>query len=243
MVRGILSPTRSPATSSATSLSGMSRQRRDRRRPGQRRPQRRHRGRHLRLRRAAARQVQRGDRLGLRSHHRLQPDRRRPDRPQRPQGGDHLRRAAGEREPVRHRHAPAPRRRHDRDRGRRARSAHGEHVPVLTLRPALRRRAAARRWRRCEPNSDASRRRPGYTRGMNRRSLLLALAALPLVSALPAAAQAVDVGGINTYLLALRSAEGTFRQTNPTAPPRPAASSWRSPAASASSTTTRRARW
>jgi outer membrane lipoprotein-sorting protein len=50
---------------------------------------------------------------------------------------------------------------------------------------------------------------------MNRRSLILALAALPLASALPAAAQGVDVGAINRYLQALRSAEGSFRQTNP----------------------------
>jgi outer membrane lipoprotein-sorting protein len=50
---------------------------------------------------------------------------------------------------------------------------------------------------------------------MNRRTALLALAALPLAAALPAAAQSVDVGAINRYLLGLRSAEGTFRQTNP----------------------------
>jgi outer membrane lipoprotein-sorting protein len=50
---------------------------------------------------------------------------------------------------------------------------------------------------------------------MDRRSLILALAALPVVAALPAAAQAVDVSAINRYLQALRSAEGSFRQTNP----------------------------
>jgi outer membrane lipoprotein-sorting protein len=48
---------------------------------------------------------------------------------------------------------------------------------------------------------------------MNRRSLLLALAALPAL-ALPAAAQ-VNVTPINSYLQALRSAQGRFRQTNP----------------------------
>ena len=49
---------------------------------------------------------------------------------------------------------------------------------------------------------------------MNRRTLLLALAALPLV-ALPAAAAGVDVGPINAYLQNLRSAQGRFTQTNP----------------------------
>jgi outer membrane lipoprotein-sorting protein len=48
---------------------------------------------------------------------------------------------------------------------------------------------------------------------MNRRTVLLALAALPAL-ALPAFAQ-VDVTAINRYLQALRSAEGRFRQTNP----------------------------
>ena len=48
---------------------------------------------------------------------------------------------------------------------------------------------------------------------MNRRSLLLALAALPAL-ALPAAAQ-VNVSPINGYLQSLRSAQGRFRQTNP----------------------------
>jgi outer membrane lipoprotein-sorting protein len=50
---------------------------------------------------------------------------------------------------------------------------------------------------------------------MNRRSLIAALAALPLASALPAAAQSVNVSAINDYLLGLRSAQGNFRQTNP----------------------------
>jgi outer membrane lipoprotein-sorting protein len=50
-------------------------------------------------------------------------------------------------------------------------------------------------------------------RAMNRRTLLLGLAALPIL-ALPAAAQ-VDVSGINRYLQGLRSAQGRFRQTNP----------------------------
>ncbi len=49
-------------------------------------------------------------------------------------------------------------------------------------------------------------------RGMNRRTLLVALAALPF--ARPASAQ-VNVGPINSYLQNLRSAEGRFRQTNP----------------------------
>ena len=48
---------------------------------------------------------------------------------------------------------------------------------------------------------------------MNRRTLLLALAALPVL-ALPAAAQ-VNVAPINSYLQSLRSAQGRFRQTNP----------------------------
>jgi outer membrane lipoprotein-sorting protein len=48
---------------------------------------------------------------------------------------------------------------------------------------------------------------------MDRRTLLLALAALPL--ALPAFAQGVNVGAINTYLTGLRSAQGRFTQTNP----------------------------
>jgi outer membrane lipoprotein-sorting protein len=48
---------------------------------------------------------------------------------------------------------------------------------------------------------------------MHRRSLLLALALLPL-SRLPAAAQ-VDAGPIERYLQGLRSARGRFRQTNP----------------------------
>ena len=50
---------------------------------------------------------------------------------------------------------------------------------------------------------------------MNRRSLLLAVPALALAAALPAAAQSVNVTAINNYLTALRSAQGTFRQTNP----------------------------
>jgi outer membrane lipoprotein-sorting protein len=48
---------------------------------------------------------------------------------------------------------------------------------------------------------------------MDRRSLIVALAALPF--ALPAAAQSVDVTAINNYLVAMRSATGRFRQTNP----------------------------
>ncbi len=52
---------------------------------------------------------------------------------------------------------------------------------------------------------------------MNRRTFIAALAAAPLAAALgrPAAAQSVDVSAINAYLVALRSAEGNFRQTNP----------------------------
>ena len=56
-------------------------------------------------------------------------------------------------------------------------------------------------------------------RPMNRRSLLLAVPALALAAALPAAtpalAQSVNVSAINSYLAALRSAQGAFRQTNP----------------------------
>ncbi|CAN5726281.1 outer membrane lipoprotein carrier protein LolA [soil metagenome] len=49
---------------------------------------------------------------------------------------------------------------------------------------------------------------------MNRRTLMLALAALPAL-ALPALAQGVDVSAIDAYLRALRTAEGRFRQVNP----------------------------
>lgn len=49
---------------------------------------------------------------------------------------------------------------------------------------------------------------------MNRRHFLAALAALPALAG-AAAAQGVDVSAIETYLRGLRSAEGTFRQTNP----------------------------
>ncbi len=49
---------------------------------------------------------------------------------------------------------------------------------------------------------------------MHRRTLLLALAALPALAG-PASAQGVDVSAVETYLRALRSAEGAFRQTNP----------------------------
>jgi outer membrane lipoprotein-sorting protein len=48
---------------------------------------------------------------------------------------------------------------------------------------------------------------------MHRRTLLLALAALPL--ALPALAEGVNVSAINSYLQGLRSARGRFTQTNP----------------------------
>lgn len=50
---------------------------------------------------------------------------------------------------------------------------------------------------------------------MNRRSLLGALAALPLAAALPVRAQSVNVSAINSYLENLRSARGRFTQTNP----------------------------
>ncbi len=50
---------------------------------------------------------------------------------------------------------------------------------------------------------------------MDRRTLLRALAAFPIVAALPAAAQSVNVSAINDYLQGLRSAEGRFTQTNP----------------------------
>lgn len=49
---------------------------------------------------------------------------------------------------------------------------------------------------------------------MNRRALILALAALPLSPAPAALAQAVDLAPIDRYLRGLRTAEGTFRQTN-----------------------------
>lgn len=50
---------------------------------------------------------------------------------------------------------------------------------------------------------------------MNRRSLVLSLAALPLGAAIPAVAQGVNVSAINDYLLAMRTARGRFAQTNP----------------------------
>lgn len=50
---------------------------------------------------------------------------------------------------------------------------------------------------------------------MNRRALLLALAALPVGIALPAAAQSVNAAPINAYLQQLRTAQGRFSQTNP----------------------------
>ncbi len=49
---------------------------------------------------------------------------------------------------------------------------------------------------------------------MQRRAFIVALAALPAL-ALRARAQSVDVSAIETYLRGLRSAEGAFRQTNP----------------------------
>lgn len=50
---------------------------------------------------------------------------------------------------------------------------------------------------------------------MDRRSLLLAFASLPLAAAYPASAQGTNVAPINTYLLGMRAARGRFRQTNP----------------------------
>jgi outer membrane lipoprotein-sorting protein len=50
---------------------------------------------------------------------------------------------------------------------------------------------------------------------MNRRSLLLAIASLPLAAAYPASAQGTNVAPINTYLQGMRAARGRFRQTNP----------------------------
>lgn len=47
---------------------------------------------------------------------------------------------------------------------------------------------------------------------MDRRSLLLALALMPLARA---AAAAVNVSAVEGYLAGLRSAQGSFRQTNP----------------------------
>ena len=48
---------------------------------------------------------------------------------------------------------------------------------------------------------------------MNRRALLLALAALPLAAS--ARAQPVDATAIEAHLRGLRTAQGRFRQTNP----------------------------
>jgi len=63
----------------------------------------------------------------------------------------------------------------------------------------------------------ATPRAAGYIRRMNRRTLLVAVPAfaVAVATALPAAAQSVNVGAINAYLTALRSAQGSFRQTNP----------------------------
>ncbi|MFO1207652.1 MAG: outer membrane lipoprotein carrier protein LolA [Amaricoccus sp.] len=58
----------------------------------------------------------------------------------------------------------------------------------------------------------ASGRATSYTPGMDRRSLLLALALMPLARA---AAAAVNVSAVEGYLAGLRSAQGSFRQTNP----------------------------
>lgn len=49
---------------------------------------------------------------------------------------------------------------------------------------------------------------------MNRRTLLFALALLPLATT-AARAQSVDVSAINAYLGGLRTAQGRFTQTNP----------------------------
>ena len=50
---------------------------------------------------------------------------------------------------------------------------------------------------------------------MDRRTLLRALAALPVLAALPATAATVNVSPIEAYLVGLQSAQGRFRQTNP----------------------------
>lgn len=50
--------------------------------------------------------------------------------------------------------------------------------------------------------------------GLTRRALLAALALLPLAPG-PAWAQSVNASAIEAYLTRLRSARGTFRQTNP----------------------------
>jgi outer membrane lipoprotein-sorting protein len=50
---------------------------------------------------------------------------------------------------------------------------------------------------------------------MDRRTFLLALAVLAPLPALPAAAQGVNVAPIDRYLQGMRTAAGTFRQTNP----------------------------
>lgn len=54
-----------------------------------------------------------------------------------------------------------------------------------------------------------------YQCRMDRRTLIMAAAGLPLLLASPAAGQSVNVTAINDYLLGLRSASGRFRQTNP----------------------------
>jgi len=52
-------------------------------------------------------------------------------------------------------------------------------------------------------------------RRMDRRTLLLFVPGLLLAAALPAGATPVNVTAINGYLTGLRSARGSFRQTNP----------------------------
>ena len=74
-------------------------------------------------------------------------------------------------------------------------------------------RSLRRRWRKRDETGGAPKPAAGYIVAMNRRSLLLALAALPVLAA-PAAAQ-VNVSPINGYLQSLRSAQGRFRQSNP----------------------------
>ena len=78
---------------------------------------------------------------------------------------------------------------------------------------------------------------------MDRRTLLLGLAALPLALAPQARAQGIDVSPINSYLLAFRTAQGRFRQVNPNRSTQDGSFYLSRRGGSASTTTRRRIPW